>query len=177
MIHTTEIKTPLGIMRAAATDEGICIFDFQYRKSMDSIMKRVEVGLNDKLVAGGHKHFEILQQQMEEYFTGQRKDFTVPLHIVGSPFQKRVWNALLQIPYGETRSYEQQSLVLGDVKAIRAVAGANGENGIAIIVPCHRVIGKNGSLTGYGGGLPNKKWLLEHEWKHAGKSQQISLSF
>lgn len=164
-------------MRAAATDEGICIFDFQYRKSMDSIMKRVEVGLNDKLVAGGHKHFEILQQQMEEYFTGQRKDFTVPLHIVGSPFQKRVWNALLQIPYGETRSYEQQSLVLGDVKAIRAVAGANGENGIAIIVPCHRVIGKNGSLTGYGGGLPNKKWLLEHEWKHAGKSQQISLSF
>ena len=171
----TCFDTPLGRMRAGATDEGICLFDFQYRRSIDTIMNRIETIAGDKFEEGDHPHFEILKRQAEEYFAGGRKAFDLPLHLVGTPFQKRVWEGLLQIPYGETRSYKQQSIFLGDEKAIRAVAGANGENGIAIIVPCHRVIGANGSLTGYGGGLPKKKWLLEHEWKHSGRSGQGEL--
>jgi len=95
--------------------------------------------------------------------------------LAGTDFQKSVWVALQQIPYGETRSYKQQSIALGNEKAIRAVAGANGENGIAVIIPCHRVIGENGSLIGYGGGLQRKKWLLEHERKHSGKETQLGL--
>lgn len=168
-------NTPLGVMRMGATDKGICLFDFQYRKSIDSIMKRIEQQVGEVFTEGAHQHFTVLQEQIKEYFDGTRQDFDLPLHLVGSPFQVRVWEALLQIPYGETRSYKQQSIALGGEKAIRAVAGANGENGIAIIVPCHRVIGTNGSLTGYGGGLPKKQWLLQHEAKHSGKTGQLGL--
>ena len=162
-------------MRAGATDEGICLFDFQYRRSIDTIMKRIETLSGDKFEEGDHPHFIKLKQQIDEYFTGTRTEFALPLHLLGTTFQKSVWQGLLQIPYGETRSYKQQSIFLGDEKAIRAVAGANGENGIAIIVPCHRVIGTDGSLIGYGGGLQRKKWLLDHERKHSGKSGQGEL--
>ncbi len=162
-------------MRIGATDEGICIFDFQYRRSIDSIMKRIETIAGDSFGEGEHPHFEKLELQIGEYFAGTRKEFDLPLHLLGTPFQKSVWLGLLQIPYGETRSYKQQSIFLGNEKAIRAMAGANGENGIAIIIPCHRVIGENGSLTGYGGGLQRKKWLLDHERKFSGKTGQGEL--
>ena len=175
MICLTHIDTPVGKMRIGATDEGICLFDFQYRKSIDSIMKRIETLSGDKFADGAHPHFEKLKLQINEYFTGERKEFDLPLHLVGTPFQKSVWQGLLKIPYGETRSYKQQSIFLGNEKAIRAVAGANGENGIAIIIPCHRVIGENGSLIGYGGGLQRKKWLLDLERKHSGKAAQGDL--
>ena len=175
MISLSLIDTPVGKMRIGATDEGICLFDFQYRRSIDSIMKRIENLSGDKFADGDHRYFALLEQQIGEYFTGQRKDFNLPLHLVGSDFQKSVWKALIQIPYGETRSYKQQSIFLGNEKAIRAVAGANGDNGIAIIIPCHRVIGEDGSLTGYGGGLQRKKWLLDHERKHSGKAGQGEL--
>jgi AraC family transcriptional regulator of adaptative response/methylated-DNA-[protein]-cysteine methyltransferase len=138
-------------------------------------MNRIETHANDKFGEGDHPLFDVLEQQINEYFRGERKTFDVPLNLLGTPFQKSVWNGLLQIPYGETRSYKQQSVFLGNEKAIRAVAGANGENGIAIIVPCHRVIGEDGSLTGYGGGLQRKKWLLDLEHKHSGKSVQAQL--
>lgn len=169
------LKTPLGNMLCAATDEGVCLFDFEYRRSMSTIQKRIQDALQTDYEEGEHPHLDILEKQMKEYFSGERKTFDVPLHMVGTDFQKRVWHGLLQIPYGETRSYKNQSIFLGDVKAIRAVATANGQNGIAIIVPCHRVIGDNGSLVGYGGGLPKKKWLLEHEAKHSGKTLQIDM--
>jgi O-6-methylguanine DNA methyltransferase len=175
MICLKLIDTPVGKMRIGATDEGICLFDFQYRRSIDTIMRRIETHTNDKFGDGEHPHFQLLETQISEYFAGQRKEFDVPLHFAGTPFQKIVWNGLLQIPYGETRSYKKQSIFLGNEKAIRAVAGANGENGIAIIVPCHRVIGENGSLVGYGGGLQRKKWLLEHERKHCGLAAQGEL--
>lgn len=167
--------TPLGLMRMAATDKGICLFDFQYRKSIDNIMKRIEQRVGMPFSEGEHQYFAPLKEQITEYFNGTRQDFDLPMHLVGSPFQVRVWEALLNIPYGETRSYKQQSVTLGDEKAIRAVAGANGDNGLAIIVPCHRVIGANGSLTGYGGGLPKKQWLLQHEAKHSGKTGPLGL--
>ena len=162
-------------MRIGATDEGICLFDFQYRRSIDSIVGRIETLGGMKLTEGEHPYFALLEQQVAEYFLGTRKEFDLPLHLIGTAFQKSVWQGLLTIPYGETRSYKQQSIFLGNEKAIRAVAGANGENGIAIIIPCHRVIGTNGTLTGYGGGLPTKKWLLEHERKHSGKTGQAEL--
>lgn len=101
--------------------------------------------------------------QLNEYFEGNRKEFSLKLNPQGTDFQKRVWDALLNIPYGKTVSYLQLSQQLGDVKAIRAVANANGKNPLWIIVPCHRVIGSDGSLTGYAGGLSRKQWLLEHE--------------
>lgn len=175
MIAYKLIDTPLGKMRLGATDEGICLLDFEYRRSIYSIMKRIETFSRDTFAEGEHSHFKALELQMNEYFTGQRKEFDIPLHLLGTPFQISVWKGLQQIPYGETRSYKAQSIFLGNEKAIRAVAGANGENGIAIIIPCHRVIGTNGTLTGYGGGLPKKKWLLEHERKNSGKTGQAQL--
>ena len=109
---------------------------------------------------------EVLQNcitQLDEYFSGTRKEFELHLNIKATKFQEKVWKALLHIPFGKTRSYLEQAKALGDVKAIRAVASANGKNPIAIIIPCHRIIGSDGSLTGYAGGIHRKKWLLEHE--------------
>jgi methylated-DNA-[protein]-cysteine S-methyltransferase len=102
-------------------------------------------------------------EELNEYFFKGRKFFTVELNMIGSVFQKKVWTELLTIPYGKTVSYEEVAIRVGDIKSIRAVGLANGQNPIAIIVPCHRVIGKNGDLVGYGGGMDNKEWLLHHE--------------
>jgi O-6-methylguanine DNA methyltransferase len=104
-----------------------------------------------------------IKKQFSEYEKGVRKAFDLPLHLIGTDFQKKVWNALLEIPYGETRSYQEIAIRIGNPKAVRAVGGACNRNPIGIIVPCHRVIGKNGSLTGYYGGLSYKVLLLEHE--------------
>ena len=104
-----------------------------------------------------------MQIQLGEYFQGTRREFSVPLHAPGSPFQRRVWNALQTIPYGETTHYQALAEQLGNPAAVRAVAAANGANRLSILIPCHRVIGKDGSLTGYGGGLQRKQWLLDHE--------------
>lgn len=175
-IYTKQINTPIGKMLAGVTDDGICLFDFEHRKMMDNIMRRITTGIDGTIIEGVmHHHFQILEKQMDEYFIGNRQEFSLPLHLVGTLFQKQVWEGLKHIPYGETRSYKQQSIFLGNEKAIRAVAGANGENGIAIIIPCHRVIGENGHLTGYGGGLWRKDWLLKHEQKYSGKTNQMAL--
>lgn len=175
MIITKHITTPLGKMIAGATDKGICLFDFEFRKMMPAIRKRISGFLHDDFVEGEHEHIEQLQEQVNEYFKGDRQQFDLPLLLTGTAFQQKVWEALHTIPYGSTRSYMQQTKVLGDEKAIRAVARANGENCLAIIVPCHRVVGSDGSLTGYAGGLKAKKWLLEHEAKHAGFAVQQAM--
>jgi methylated-DNA-[protein]-cysteine S-methyltransferase len=112
--------------------------------------------------------FDDLRVQMAEYFAGTRDSFDVPLHARGTDFQKRVWAALLEIPYGQTTSYGRTAVAVGVPDAARAVGLANGQNPISIIVPCHRVVGANGSLTGYGGGLDAKRWLLSHEATHSG---------
>lgn len=112
--------------------------------------------------------FDDLRTQLEEYFAGTRREFDVPLNAAGTAFQLRVWAALRQIPYGETASYGRTAAAIGSPTASRAVGLANGQNPISIVVPCHRVIGANGSLTGYGGGLDAKRWLLSHEAAHAG---------
>ena len=175
MLTIKRISTPIGDMIAGATDQGVCLLDFPYRKMIGTIMKRGEGGTGSPAKEGNHQFLDELQEQLGQYFSGLRKEFQLPMHLIGSPFQLKVWEGLKSIPYGATRSYKAQSVFLGDEKAIRAVARANGENGLAILVPCHRVIGENGSLVGYAGGLGAKQKLLELERHHSGQTQQQSL--
>lgn len=143
------INTPLGIARIRGDLNGI-----QSISVLDSIHPT-----NREIPA----ILKEAAEQLTEYFEGKRRDFTLNLNPVGTTFQKRVWNALLEVPFGKTLSYLELSDKLGNIKAIRAVAAANGKNPIWVIIPCHRIIGSDGSLTGYAGGLHRKKWLLDHE--------------
>jgi AraC family transcriptional regulator of adaptative response/methylated-DNA-[protein]-cysteine methyltransferase len=163
LVPTTRILTPLGPMLAGATDEGICLLEFIDRRMLETQLSRLSKLLNAKVVPGSHPHFDRLQEQLDEYFSGKRREFTLPLVLPGTPFQKQVWVGLQSIPYGATRSYKEQAETIGAPNAVRAVARANGENRIAILVPCHRVIGANGELVGYGGGLSRKQYLLKLE--------------
>lgn len=163
IIDLKRIETPIGTMFAAAVDEGICMLEFTDRKMLETEFKDLAKSLNATIVQGENRHFKTLEQELSEYFQGKRKKFTVPLSPVGTDFQKSVWQVLMKIPYGETWNYKKQSEVLGDVKKVRAVANANGMNKISILIPCHRVIGSNGTLTGYGGGIWRKQKLLELE--------------
>jgi len=147
-METAFIKTPLGIAKIMGDEMGISVI---------SVSDEGEIT---------KKNPEVLQEpisQLQDYFEGKRTDFTFKLNPSGTEFQQKVWKGLLEIPFGKTMSYLELSKKLGDVKAIRAVASANGKNPLWIVVPCHRVIGTDGSLTGYAGGLWRKKWLLEHE--------------
>ncbi|MGA9212204.1 bifunctional transcriptional activator/DNA repair enzyme AdaA [Kaistella sp.] len=163
IIDLKRIETPIGTMYAAATEEGICMLEFTDRKMLETEFKDLAKSLNATIVQGENPHFKILEKELKLYFEGKLKEFTVPLSPVGTEFQKSVWKILLKIPYGETWNYRKQSEVLGDVKKVRAVANANGMNKISILIPCHRVIGSNGTLTGYGGGIWRKQKLLELE--------------
>lgn len=120
-------------------------------------------GLGKTIIQGSNTHLSQLEKELKEYFEGNLRVFTVSLDMVGTDFQKKVWNELLKIPYGKTSSYMQQATSMGAPTSVRAVANANGMNKIAIVVPCHRVIGSNGTLTGYAGGLEKKRWLLNLE--------------
>jgi len=144
------ITTPVGHLRIDATDSAI-------------------IGVNRTSEAPCPPETPLLKEcvrQLNAYFAGQLTDFDLPLHMEGTAFRQKVWQALCTIPYGETRSYSQLAAMIGQASASRAVGGANHHNPISIIVPCHRVIGADGSLTGYGSGLDMKEWLLEHERKH-----------
>jgi len=166
-IDFKKIESPVGTLNVAATEDGICWVDFADKSTADKRFKSFAKKLNASITQNNNLHINELETQLKEYFEGKRKEFTVKIVIEGTPFQKEVWAALQAIPYGATRSYKEQSTAIGMPKAVRAVANANGRNPISIIVPCHRVIGSNGTLTGYGGGLWRKKFLLELE---AGKS-------
>ena len=163
IIDLKRIETPIGTMYAAATAEGICMLEFTDRKMLEREFKDLAKSLNAIIIQGENPHFIPLEKELAEYFLGKRTEFTVPLSPVGTDFQKSVWKVLMKIPYGETWNYKKQSEVLGDAKKVRAVANANGMNKISILIPCHRVIGSNGTLTGYGGGIWRKQKLLELE--------------
>ena len=167
VINITRFETPLGTMYTGAVEEGICLLEFTDRKMLETELKSLSKRLNANIIQGANQHFDLLKQQLDEYFEGKRKEFNIPLFTPGSEFQQSVWKALQDIPYGSTRSYKQQATALHRPEAVRAVANANGMNRISIIIPCHRVIGEDGSLTGYGGGIWRKKWLLDLEKKHA----------
>ncbi len=163
VITAIRFATPLGTMMAATTDKGICLLEFTDRKALETELKQLQKLLNAIILPGNHPILHQLQQELDAYFAGTRKDFEVPLHAPGTPFQQQVWQALQTIPYGETRSYKKQAQVIEQPQAVRAVARANGANRISILIPCHRVIGEDGNLTGYGGGIWRKQWLLNHE--------------
>lgn len=168
LLLMARVLTPFGPMLAGAVDEGICLFEFADRRMLPTQMKRLRRHFNTEPVIGTHPHLDALQKQIGEYFEGRRTAFDVPLAPRGTPFQMEVWEGLRSIPYGATRSYAEQAARLGMPKAVRAVAKANGDNAIAILIPCHRVVGSDGRLTGYGGGLWRKKYLLDLEQKHKG---------
>lgn len=163
IVDLKRIETPLGTMIACANAEGICMLEFSDRKALPTELKDISKHFNANIIQGENPHFRTLERELTEYFEGKRLEFTVPLSPVGTDFQKKVWEILRAIPYGTTRSYQQQADILGNPKAVRAVANANGLNKISIIIPCHRVIGTNGTLTGYGGGIWRKQKLLELE--------------
>lgn len=157
------LETPLGEMMAGATDIGLCLLEFTDPERLQRQIPRLEQHLDAPLQQGEHALFKPLKEQLADYFAGTRRDFDLPLDLIGTDFQRQAWTALLSIPYGQTRSYQQQAEAIGQPEAVRAVARANGDNRLGIIVPCHRVIGKNGKLTGYGGGLWRKQKLLALE--------------
>lgn len=175
MITITKIETELGIMIAGAVNDGICLLEFSDRRLLPTEYKDLARYLKTTIEDGESKHFLPLRSQLKEYFEGSRKEFSLPLVTPGTDFQQVVWKELMNIPFGATRSYLEQSVALGKPDAIRAVANANGMNRISIIIPCHRVIGSDGHLTGYGGGLKRKKWLIDHEKKYSGKPVNLEL--
>ena len=163
VLNIIRFTTAIGPMFACASKEGICLLEFTDRRMLETEFKDLRQRLNAIILPGNNPHLNQVQTEIQEYFNGSRKRFTVPLHTPGTDFRKKVWERLMKIPYGETISYQEQAISLGKPNATRAVASANGHNRIAIIIPCHRVIGSDGSLTGYGGGLHRKKWLLDFE--------------
>ncbi len=175
MIIKATIETELGTMIAGATDEGICLLEFADRRMLESECSYLEKYFKTTFQDGENEYLTLLFGELKVYFEGNLKSFSVPLITPGTLFQKAVWKELLNIPYGSTRSYMEQSVALGNAASIRAVANANGMNRISIVIPCHRVIGSDGSLTGYGGGLKRKKWLLDHEKRHSGIPTDQSL--
>lgn len=166
IIDLKRIETPLGTMYACAVEEGVCLLEFTDRKMLETEFMLLAKVLNATIVQGNNPHFSVLENQLNEYFDGTRKTFSVPLFTPGSEFQNSVWQELQNIPYGTTKSYKQQSEAINNPNTIRAVANANGMNRISILIPCHRVTGSDGKLTGYGGGLWRKQHLLELEQKH-----------
>ena len=165
LVTLNRLLTPLGPIIVGATDKGICLLEFNDRRMLETQLRRLTKLMNATFVTGEHHHFIRLNQELKQYFLGKLQEFSIELDTPGTEFQCSVWRALQTIPYGETRSYQQQAISIGNPRAVRAVAKANGDNRISIIVPCHRVIGKNGNLTGYGGGLWRKQRLLEIEEK------------
>jgi AraC family transcriptional regulator of adaptative response/methylated-DNA-[protein]-cysteine methyltransferase len=157
------IETPLGAMLALADDAGLHVLDFVDRRGLEREILRLRERSGAAIVPGDHRVLDQAEREVGEYFSGQRRHFNLPLAERGTDFQRSVWQQLLHIPPGETRAYADIARAIGQPTANRAVARANGDNFRAIVIPCHRVIGSDGSLTGYGGGLARKQWLLDHE--------------
>ena len=160
----TTIPSPVGKLTLVASANGLCALYFEQSKQQAYLARmRAEGSAAEN---AQNKHLVKAAAQLAEYFAGKRRDFDVKLDMQGSVFQLSAWRALQQIPYGQTCSYAQQAASIGDAKKARAVGMANGLNPLAIVVPCHRVVGASGSLTGFAGGLKAKQYLLEHEQKH-----------
>jgi AraC family transcriptional regulator of adaptative response/methylated-DNA-[protein]-cysteine methyltransferase len=157
------LETPLGPLLAAATRDAICFLEFSDRRMLEYNYQQIRKRFRLPILPRSNDALEQLRAELDCYFQGRQKNFSLRLAMNGTPFQERVWNQLQEIPHGETISYEQLARSIGQPTAVRAVARANGSNRISILIPCHRVIGKDGELTGYGGGLWRKRLLLELE--------------
>jgi AraC family transcriptional regulator of adaptative response/methylated-DNA-[protein]-cysteine methyltransferase len=162
-VYLSWVRSPLGPLVTGATDDGVCLLEFADPARLNAQVASLRRRLRAPVVPGSHALLERLREELEGYFAGKLRRFTVPLTYPGTPFQERVWKQLLAIPYGETRSYSDVAAAVGKPDAIRAVGTANGRNPIAIVIPCHRVVNKGGGLGGYGGGLRRKQYLLDLE--------------
>ena len=168
---STWLPTPLGPMVAVASEEGVVMLEFADRKGLENAILKLRHRFGSRaapaaVVPGQHRHLDLLRRELSEYFDGTRQTFTVPLAARGSPFEQRAWRHLQTIEYGRTCSYRDEASAIGQPGAVRAVGRANGCNNIAIFIPCHRVIASNGELSGYGGGVARKRWLIDHERRH-----------
>lgn len=162
-IHLDWLETPLGPLIAGATHDAVCLLEFSDRRMLETQLETLRRRFDTVLVPGPNRWLKALRAQLMEYFRGERKSFDLPLDYRGTPFQEKVWRMLLEIPYGETWSYQDLAERVGDRKACRAVGTANGMNRIAIVIPCHRVVNASGAMGGYGGGLWRKQLLLDLE--------------
>ncbi len=162
-VFITLLESPIGQLLAGANPEGVCLLEFADRRMLDRNWQAIRNRFQCPIVPGNHPHLDRLREELGRYFLGELKEFTVPLVSQGTPFQQRVWTELRRIPSGQTISYQELAARIGQPTAMRAVARANGDNCLTIVIPCHRVIGKDGTLTGYGGGLWRKRLLLSLE--------------
>ncbi|MBN3004722.1 methylated-DNA--[protein]-cysteine S-methyltransferase [Chromobacterium alkanivorans] len=165
-LRLRRFDTPLGAMIACASEQGLCLLEFGDRPILNAELAALRRLLSAEIADGDSPLLQQAEREIGEYFAGSRRGFEVALHLPGTAFQQAVWQLLLSVPYGLTRSYQEQAARLGRPQSVRAVAAANGANRLSVIVPCHRVLGKDGALTGYGGGLERKAWLLAHEREH-----------
>lgn len=163
IIKIKRYESPCGTLMLGSFGDKLCLCDWQVEKHREHVDKRLKRILRAEFEEGMSDVIGEAARQLDEFFAGKRKEFTVPLLFVGTEFQKVVWKELLKIPFGQTISYGEMAQRIGMSKAVRAVANANGANSMSIFAPCHRIIGSDRSLTGYGGGLPAKKYLLELE--------------
>jgi methylated-DNA-[protein]-cysteine S-methyltransferase len=164
IVYYTVYDSPLGLITLGATERGICWVEFGKGDATTlSLIRWAKRWLHTENIAYAPEHFIEATTQLDEYFSGIRQEFSIPLDIYGTAFQKLVWDQLQRIPYGQTRSYKDVALAMNAAKAVRAIGGANNKNPLSIFVPCHRVIGSNGALVGYGGGLDIKEYLLKLE--------------
>lgn len=171
-ISTQYYKTEFGELILGSFNNQLCLCDWRYRKMRDAIDNRIKKGLNAEYVQQNSPIIAESIKQISEYIAGDRVSFDIPLLLVGTDFQKRVWEELMKIPYGTTQSYLDLAKQMGNEKAIRAIATANGANAISIIIPCHRIIGSGGEMVGYAGGTTTKRKLLELE-NHNNSDSQI----
>ena len=162
-ITTRRIETPLGILTGAAVDHGICMLEYSDNHRDSNRLEKLQSRLGIGIIKSNHPFLDQLENELKEYFDNKRKEFDVPLVLMGTNFQEKVWEALRNIPYGSTISYMELANRLGNKLVIRAAGRANGQNPLAIVVPCHRVLGANGSLVGYGGGIWRKRFLINLE--------------
>ena len=167
ILKASWIDTKLGSMIAIADEKALYLLEFVDRRGLEREIERFRIKTKSNIIPGVTDPIKLIISELELYFEGKLKQFKTPLCFLGSLFQVSVWEELLRIPYGQTRSYMTQSEAIGKNKAYRAVANANGANQLAIIIPCHRIINSNGDLGGYGGGIVRKKWLIEHEGRYA----------
>lgn len=173
-LRTMRLDTPLGPMVAAATDDGVCLFDFADRRALEREVAILRKRLGAAVVPGRNAHLDRLERQLEEYFDSRRTRFDVPLVTCGTPFQEQVWAELCRIPHGATISYVDLARRIGRNGAQRAVGRANGDNRLAILIPCHRVVREDGTLCGYGGGLWRKQFLLNLENRGANSATSMA---